>query len=181
MIGTIFQHLEGFGTEALGQDVWEDLIARTDLTQPDAVYSRLGIYPDSDLFALVGAAVEESGIEVNELVEAFGVYLVKRFSEDYERFFEEAGGLFDFMDSVDRHIHVQVRKLHPHALTPSVKLIRKSADEATLLYRSSRKLCALARGMMRGAADYYGSELTLQELQCMHDGADACQFQLSLT
>lgn len=180
MIGTIFQYLESFGIEALGEDVWEDLVERVDLTQPDAAYSRLGIYPDSDLMALVGAAVEESGMEGHELVEAFGMFLVKRFSEDYDRFFVAAGDLFTFLDSVDRHIHVQVRKLHPEAATPSVKLTRKSADEATLVYQSSRKLCALARGMMLGAAEHYGSELTLQELQCMHDGADACQFRLRL-
>ena len=180
MIGTIFQYLDAFGSEALGEDAWESLLHRTDLSQPDAAYSRLGIYPDSDLMALVGAAVEESGLETSEVVEAFGLFLAKRFSEDYARFFEAADGLFAFLESVDRHIHVQVRKLHPEAVTPSVQLTRKDADEAVLVYRSSRKLCALARGMMVGAAEYYETELTIQELQCMHDGADACEFELRL-
>jgi len=41
-------------------------------------------------------------------------------------------------------------------------------------------LCALARGMIKGAIDYYNRSGSVEEVQCMHNGADQCLFELRL-
>ena len=41
-------------------------------------------------------------------------------------------------------------------------------------YDSARRLCLLAEGMILGAADHYGERARVEQVACMHDGADRC-------
>ena len=180
MLGPIFQHFEAFVIDAMGEDVWEEVIMRSELSEPDAAYSSLGMYPDSDLGALLNTSVDLSGLEASVLLERFGIFLLMRFSERFPAYFESTDGVISFLTSVDRHIHVQVRKLYPEAETPSVLVQHAPDGSVTVSYSSERKLCALARGMIKGAIDYYGRSGSIEEVQCMHDGADQCLFELRL-
>ena len=180
MLGPIFQNFEAFVTDSLGEDAWEEVILRSELSEPDAAYSSLGMYPDSDLSALLNASVEISGLEASVLLERFGIFLLMRFSERFPAFFESSDGVISFLTSVDRHIHVQVRKLYPEAVTPSVLVQHPPDGPVIIAYSSERKLCALARGMIKGAIDYYNRSGSVEEVQCMHNGADQCLFELRL-
>ena len=42
-------------------------------------------------------------------------------------------------------------------------------------YRSKRKLCALAEGMIDGAAGYYAQVVTIEQPLCMNRGDDKCE------
>jgi len=103
-----------------------------------------------------------------------------RFSERFPAYFESSDGVISFLASVDRHIHVQVRKLYPEAVTPSVLVQHPPDGPVIIAYSSERKLCALARGMIKGAIDYYNRSGSVEEVQCMHNGADQCLFELRL-
>ncbi len=44
----------------------------------------------------------------------------------------------------------------------------------TISYRSPRKLCALAKGIVRGAAAHYKVDITISEESCMLRGNPEC-------
>jgi predicted hydrocarbon binding protein len=48
----------------------------------------------------------------------------------------------------------------------------------TLVYASPRKLCAVARGIVRGLAQHYREEVTVTEPLCMGQGQPQCQIQV---
>ena len=45
-------------------------------------------------------------------------------------------------------------------------------------YRSPRKLCSFAEGLLLGAADHYGEKLTIEQPLCMKRGDDRCVLEI---
>ena len=48
-----------------------------------------------------------------------------------------------------------------------------------MIYRSQRKLCALAEGLIEGAAEQFGETVTIRHPQCMHRGDEHCRLELT--
>jgi len=41
-------------------------------------------------------------------------------------------------------------------------------------YRSSRRLCAFAEGLLLGAGDHFGQTLAIDQRECLKRGDDRC-------
>lgn len=177
MKGIIFNLLEEMVVEKFGLAVWDELL---DASDQDGVYVGTETYPDDMLVALVVAAHEKSGIPVDDLVRTFGVYMFPRFHEKNPGFFKPGMTLKQFLLSVDRVIHVEIRKLHPGAGLPEFEYEDEADQELTMIYSSPRKLCMLAEGLINGAAIHFDTEYSLTHDQCMHDGADSCRLHLKI-
>jgi len=81
--------------------------------------------------ALVAALSRQSNTPPNELLEVFGHHLIGRLRVSFPHFFKAAPILFDFLQSIDRHIHVEVRRLYPDAELPEFRAER--FDNETML------------------------------------------------
>jgi hypothetical protein len=68
-----------------------------------------------------------------------------------------------------------VRRDNPAASPPQLKCVRKGADEVIIHYGSRRRMCGVAKGIVRGLARHYGEKVTLAEPTCMLKGGAACQ------
>src|SRR3989449_11610799 len=64
------------------------------------------------------------------------------------------------------------------ARPPLLRCARPTAEEVVITYTSPRRLCALARGIIRGVARHYGEPVTITETTCMHRGAEACTISI---
>ncbi|MBX2880203.1 MAG: heme NO-binding domain-containing protein [Granulosicoccus sp.] len=177
MKGVVFNLLSEMVEEKFGLEVWDALL---ETTGQDGVYVSTETYPDENIFALVGAASEKSGIPANDLVKAFGEYMFPHFYRQNPAFFKPDMSLKEFLLSVDRVIHVEVRKLHPDAGLPEFEYEDEHDQELTMLYSSPRKLCMLAEGLIAGAATHFDTEYTLSHNECMHDGAESCRLHLKI-
>ncbi len=177
MKGVVFNILADLVEEKFGIEVWDALLQET---QQDGIYVSAEAYPDEDLFALVAAGSEKSGIPVNDLVKTFGEYMFPQFHRQNPDFFQPGMTLKEFLLTVDRVIHVEVRKLHPDASLPKFEYVDENDQELTMLYNSPRKLCMLAEGLIAGAATHFDAEYTLSHDTCMHDGADHCRLHLNI-
>lgn len=152
----------------------------TDAELPSGgVYTAVGTYDYREAVALVGALSRVSGQPVPDLLRAFGQYLLQRFVTLYPTFFERVDSTFAFLESVDRCIHVEVRKLYPDAETPQIETRVASPETLTLIYRSERGFHDLAEGLIRGCATHFGENLAIQK-EDLSGGAGTCvQFTLS--
>ena len=176
MKGVVFNLLNEMVEERFGFEAWESLL---EATGSDGVFVATESYPDEELLALVGAASEATGIAVPDLVRAFGTYMVPRFREHYPKFFEDHTHLRSFLLTVDQVILVEVRKLMPDAGLPEfADEDDDDEDDLTMIYRSPRKLCALAEGLIDGSATAFGTEYELVHDVCMHKGADHCRLEM---
>ena len=178
MQGSIFSFFSDMVVEKLGIIVWEELL---DDVKPstEGVYTTGAQYEDGELFSLVGALSEKTGIPVNDLVYQFGVYLFGRLYDASPTPLKEVKSCKELIKMVDSVIHVEVKRLYPDAYLPMFRYEKETENGLTLIYQSKRKLCRLCEGLLQGAASHFDATLTIDHPVCMHKGSDHCELHLS--
>jgi hypothetical protein len=175
--GVIFNLLESVVVSEHGPDVWDALLERSGAS---GSYSALGSYPDTELLAIVEAASATTGASVPDLLRWFGERAIPRLRARYPDFFTGHTRTDAFLRSLNDVIHAEVRKLYPGAEVPEFDFDTSERGEFVLIYRSSKQLCALAEGMLVGAAASFGERATIEQIRCMLRGDDACRFVCGL-
>lgn len=180
MKGIVFTTLATMVEEQFGLMAWQKIL---DQAEPESggIYVGTATYSDSEIMALVGAASEQLNIPVNDLVKHYGKYLWSTLAATQFQFVEQHDNLKDFLLSVHSVIHIEVKKLYPGAYTPDFQYESKEDELLTMHYKSPRKLCYLAEGLIQGAAEHYQCDYQLVHSQCMHDGAEHCTFELNFS
>ena len=176
MKGTIFNLLEDMVDEEGGPEAWDDLLARAGVA---GGYSSIGDYPDADLMALLSARSSASGRSVWTETRSFGSFALLGLARRYPVFFTPHARTRDFLLTLNDVIHPEVRKLHPAARPPTFGFESAHPDHLTLAYRSQRRLCGFAEGMIRGAATHFGEHVQILHRQCVHDGAEECLLDIT--
>ena len=175
MKGVVFNLLEQLVARDFGADTWDALL---DASELDGVYTSLGSYPDEDLVKLVSAAAGALAMPDDDVVLWFGRNALPLFAERYPQLFEPHDSTQSFVLTLNDIIHPEVRKLYPGADVPEFDFDVR--DEVLVMgYRSPRKLCSFAEGLLLGAADRYGERLTIEQPSCMKRGDSQCVLELA--
>lgn len=177
MKGMIFNHFEGMITHVLGADAWERLLAESPLETCEGYFVGPKTYPDADLFALVTTASKITGQPIDELLTAFGRYLFPALVGQYPMFVKPGMTAKSLLLSVDKVIHVEVRKLHPDTILPTLRYEDPAADRLTILYRSPRRLCDLAGGLIEAVGSHFKETIEQHHPQCMKRGDESCRIE----
>lgn len=151
--------------------------AGVSLTRP---YVRVGSYPDEELEAIVAAIAAGTGTSTNEVLEDFGTALAPQLIAMYPRLVRPEWRSLDLLCFTEEAIHQVVRHGQLGARPPVVRCRRLSPGSLHLTYESSRRLCPLAVGIMRGVGRHYGETLVIRHPECMLHGAVACEFDVVL-
>jgi hypothetical protein len=175
MKGVVFNLLEQLVTRDYGEDTWDALLDESGL---DGVYTSLGSYPDEDLLKLVGAAANALDMPADDVVVWLGRNALPLFAVRYPQLFEPHDSTRPFVLTLNDIIHPEVRKLYPGADVP-VFDFETRGELLVMGYRSPRKLCAFATGLLLGAADHYGEQLTIDQPICMKRGDDQCILEIA--
>jgi len=175
--GIVFNLLEQVVARDFGEDTWDALLEESGL---DGVYTSLGSYPDDDLRKLVSAASGPLSLPPNDVISWFGRNALPLFAERYPQLFEPHASARSFVLTLNDIIHPEVRKLYPGIDVPEFDFGVR--DELLVMeYRSPRKLCAFAEGLLLGTADHYGERLTIEQPSCMLRGDDRCVIEIAFT
>lgn len=171
MKGVIFNILEEMVITECGMQSWNDILQQLEL---DGIYTSTESYPDTELFALVNAISEQTGIPTATLTGAYGEFLFTRLAERYPLFIDSQPTLRDFLKSVDSVIHIEVKKLFSNPSLPKFECEDLEDGRLLMRYHSARKLCTLAEGLIRGAAIKYATTIEIEHEVCYHKGNDHC-------
>lgn len=171
MMGLLFNLFEEVLARRYGEDAWDRLLEAVNL---DGVYTSVGNYPEGELDRLVHAASASFCIPDDELLRWFGREAIPLLVERFPEFFAPHQSTFTFLMTLDQVIHPEVRKFYADSVVPEFDFEMSSADTLKIGYRSPRKLCALAEGLVLGAADYYGDRVQVEQTRCMKRGDDKC-------
>ena len=175
MKGVVFSLLEQLVARDYGEDTWDALLEASDL---DGVYTSLGSYPDEYLTRLVSAASDALEMPADDVVLWLGRNALPLFAERYPQLFEPHESTRPFVLTLNDIIHPEVRKLYPGADVPEFDF--DDREELLVMgYRSPRKLCSFAVGLLLGAADHYGEQLTIEQPLCMKRGDDRCVLEIA--
>ncbi len=180
MKGLIFRELEKMVTTKLGLRAWDTLVERAPLTTRDGFIGSV-TYPDADLFALVRAASELTGRPESELLYAFGRFIFPDLVHMYGGLLAGTGTAKEFLLSVERVVHVEVAKLHTGAVLPEFDYEDPAPDRLVVLYRSRRRLCDFAAGLIDAVGDHFGEDIAQVHRLCTRQGAEHCRFELTFS
>ncbi len=178
MKGIVFNVLEEVVAAEYGEATWDLLLDRAAVA---GVYTSLGNYPDEDLNRLAGAASEALNTPISDVVRWVGQRALPIFAERFPKFFAGHTSARTFVLTLNDIIHPEVRKVYPGAETPDFEFDFTRKDRLRMTYRSKRRLCAFAFGLIEGAANYYDEEVAIVETECMHLGSERCVFDLVFT
>ncbi len=179
MKGIIFNVFNKLVEEKFGLETWDALIEETQPASRGA-YTSAGTYADQELFAMVGVLSKKTGAPATDLVRIFGEYTLHELAKAYPVFFKH-DSLKSFLQSIHGVIHVEVRKLYPDAGLPEITYEDPGPDQLVMIYRSPRKLCALAEGLTQGAAAHFKEKVSVQQTKCLHNGETECRLELRFT
>ncbi|HEV8456008.1 MAG TPA: heme NO-binding domain-containing protein [Gemmatimonadales bacterium] len=178
MHGIIFAEFKKFVQATLPPGSWEQIGQRAGIGRLSNLASE--VYPDEELVALVTAAVELSGVPAPTLLEQFGEFIVPDLLKVYGGFVDRRWTALDLLANTEVVIHRAVRLRDPRATPPELRVDRKSPSEVIITYASPRRLCSVAKGIMRGVGRQYKENLTIVETTCMHAGTAACTLVATL-
>jgi predicted hydrocarbon binding protein len=157
-----------------GRDTWPVLVARAEVGLPDALLPVDHTYPDESLMAMVPVASEMTGIAVPELLEQFGTAIAPALLRVYAPLISPAWRTLDVIEHTERAIHRVVRQRRADAAPPELKVERTADDAISIDYRSHRRLCAVAVGIVRGLAAKFDERIQIEHRECMHRGDERC-------
>jgi hypothetical protein len=173
--GIIFFYIQKFAdAAAAGTTTWLQL--RETVSSGASRYLPNETYPDGEAVGLLQSLAERTGEPLPTLVERFGEFLAPHLVKVAGRHIDPTWRTLDLIENTESIIHTMIRATNPGAEPPVLETVRNSPNELHLVYGSSRQLCVLARGIMKGVAKHFGESITIDETSCMLDGGPFCSF-----
>ena len=177
MKGIIFTTFSQMVEETFNLDMLDELLEQVK-PKSDGIYISGETYEDAELFSLVRALSTKTGVSVEDLIRSFGSYAFKHLVYMYPKCVEDAQNARQLLLNVHGIIHVEVRKLHPDAQLPTFRYETPSPNKLTMFYHSSRKLYALAEGLIDGVAQHYGETIERKTTELHENGETFYRFDL---
>ena len=172
MHGLILSELRRFLHARLGEAAWPALVEKARVGRTTYLISET--YPDAEVVALVTTASQITGVPAGALLEDFGEFIVPTLLKTYRAFVKPTWRTLDVLEHTEQNIHKAVRLRDAGAEPPRLHVTRPNPDEVQIVYRSERKLCAVAKGIVNGIAKHYGDAVEVAESTCMVNGDPAC-------
>ena len=161
MKGIVFTEFLELVEDKFSPEMADKIIEASNL-ESDGAYTTVGVYHHSELIDMVVNLSKETGVDVPALVKVFGHYMFSRFHAMYPAFFESSTSSFDFLNLVENHIHVEVKKLYPEAELPTFETTAIDDNTLEMIYISDRPFAALAEGLIEGCIEFYNEKVDLK-------------------
>lgn len=168
MKGVVFTEFVEFVENKFGFDVVDEMIANSN-TSTNGIFTQAGNYPFSDMLCMVQALSGITNIPLGGLVEAYGRHLFHILVVIYPEPIKHHKTTFDFIKSVEKAVHPEVKKLYPDTELPSFELLEETTNILKIRYHSSKPLMDFAKGLMLGCADFYNENLEVA-YEVIHGG-----------
>lgn len=178
MHGIIHSELKKYVTTKLGTAAWSALVKEAGLE--GKVYLPHQAYPDADAVALVTTASRVTGLPAEAILEDFGEFIAPDLLALYKPHVNPAWKTLDMLENTERTIHRVVRANSAGATPPVLKAKRLAPDKLLIAYSSPRKMCGVAKGIVKGVGKHYGEAVTLAEATCMNRGDSACEIEVTV-
>jgi hypothetical protein len=178
MHGLVMAQLASFLKDRLGEKSWREL--RRDTGASERAYQSRQSYPDSEMTGLVDGAVAVSGRVAPDLLRDFGAFLAPTLLRVFKAYVQPGWRTLEVIAHTETAMHKAVRQRDPTATPPHLQATRTAPDRVTVVYRSSRRLCALAEGICLGIARHFEERIEITQTTCMHRGDPVCTLEIHL-
>lgn len=170
MKGIVFTEFIEMVEEKFGYDMMDDIIESSNLPSGGS-YTTVGTYDHTEMIQLVVGLSKRTEIPVSSLLKTYGKHLLHALSKKYPMFFESTHNSLDFLEQIDRYIHVEVQKLYPDAELPKFDIHRINEHSIEMIYQSERRMSDLADGLIEATIEYYNETATVEKINLNEDGS----------
>lgn len=171
MKGIVFTEFFEMVEQAHGYEMVDQLIMDNELPS-GGVYTTIGTYSHQEMVTLVVDLGEKTKTPVPALLNAFGQYLFGTFEKGYPMFFKAAANAFDFLESIEKYIHVEVKKLYPDAQLPRFSTKRIGTDTLEMIYYSDRSMADFALGLIEKTFEHYQEKAIITRKDIVKNGSE---------
>ncbi|AGB30610.1 Heme NO binding domain-containing protein [Natrinema pellirubrum DSM 15624] len=176
MHGIILQTLQSFVVDTYGEDAWLAIQNEADIEEK--VYVPVTVYPDGDVYEIARTAGDLTDQSPRTILTQYGRWVVPALLETYDLHIDDDWEGLELIANIQR-FHTSLRTRDMTTLTtPRIRSERVDENRVRITYDSDRKLCDVARGAIQGVADRFDEDLVAEERTCMHEGDDACVFDI---
>jgi serine/threonine protein kinase len=172
MHGLICFQIKRFVECGHGSQVWHDL--ERELGLSDQVFLPTEEHSDVEMLALLTAFGSITGQSLDATLEEFGRFLAPELVSIYSVMFRPERSTLALLAVTEDVIHRVIRLRQPSAAPPVIKCLWRVENEMELIYSSPRKMCALAKGIVKGIADCFGETISIVDRACVKQGDPYC-------
>ena len=176
MHGIVFTEFKQFFEKGSHDGRWHELLKTAGLDRH--IYTSIRHYPDEEFFDIIDAASRITKKQSQEILEEFGTFIAPDLLGMYTMLIKPEWRTLDVIQHTEAVIHAVVRVNQVGSSPPQLNCRRVSVNEIEMIYDSPRKLCRLAKGIMRGIAAHYDERIEILEHRCMLMGDTACVLQI---
>lgn len=146
----------------------------------DRIYLPLQTYPSRELGEILRQVAEATGAPLSRLLEEYGEFIAPDLLRMHATLLDPSYRLLDIVGrSHEILTRMVLQKKAAVPLSTSLRGRRVSAHEALLTYSSPQRLCAIVKGVVRGAATHLGEPAVLiTEPKCMLSGHEHCEIHV---
>ena len=155
MKGIIFNNFLQYVEQQYGSALLQRTMKKAGSVDNRGSYIETQTYPYEELFQLAGNLAAQTGVTLARTFEDFGEYLFGNLARMFSSFFSPDETLFSFLQKLEDHIHVEVRKKYPDAKLPSFTFEPIDANNLRMVYTSERAMSDFGIGLIKGAANWF--------------------------
>lgn len=177
MNGIVFIEIGKFAKWRLGEQAWRDALAAAGI--PGRIYYRVADYPDAEAAALLSTLSTALHEPAAAVLENLGEFIVPDLVRMSRFWIKPEWKTVDLIANTEHTIHETLRTEGAATNPPRLRCRKTGPHEVVVLYDSPRRMCFLAKGIIKGLAAHYGEKVTIAEPSCMHRGDAACELVVS--
>lgn len=171
MKGIIFTEFIDMVEQQFGYELVDELLTETYLPSGGA-YTAIGTYSHQEMVDLLQGLNRKTNISQSKLMYSFGQHLFKSLVRTYGHFMNYTSSAFTFLETVDSHIHAEVRKLYPDAELPSFNTRKLSDNQLEMIYKSDRAMGDLAEGLIVSCLEFYNEKAKVERTPLSSNGKE---------
>lgn len=149
---------------------------------PDTYFPIHQDFPDDQCAALIAATTMNMQVDEQTLWELYAGHFLEEAREIFPRFFELAPSARDFLlrqPTIHCAFGAGLRDPEAREQVRDKFHITEDGGDLIVRYRSRLQLCQLYRALVERVLLLYEEPGSVEELQCRHDGHEACTFRIS--
>lgn len=161
MKGIVFRELLNMVATTFDENMVDDILDDCTL-KSNGSYTSAGTYDHMEIIQIVQSLSKKTDIPQAELFKSYGYYLFSRFHSLMPQFFIIPKDTFEFLESIDQTIHIEVKKLYPDAMLPQFTTERTNDDTLKMIYQSRCPFADFASGLITGCIDHFKENITFE-------------------
>ncbi|GAA0711156.1 heme NO-binding domain-containing protein [Aquimarina litoralis] len=179
MKGIVFTEFLQLVEDKFGLEMVDQIIEESNLPS-NGVYTAIGTYEFSEMLSLITNLSKNTNIKTDDLLLTYAEHFFGVLAGGYPQLIERYTDPLDLLESIENHIHVEVRKIYPSAELPTFEVLERTPDSLAMIYKSSRAMYSFGLGLMHKTFEHFNKKAVITCDKLKDDGTEV-KFMIQMT